>query len=87
MDTNVPTLDTEIERTLKRMEQLEPDSEDYGRAVRHLEDLLGMKNKTKVSPDMIASIIANLFSIVLILNYEQLNVISTKAFPFIRRTN
>lgn len=43
------------------------------------------KKRFKVSPDTIAVIAGNLLGIGLILSYEKLNVISTKALGFVLR--
>ncbi len=46
-------------------------------------DELREKKKVHVSPDTIAIIAGNLAGILLILNYEQFNVVSSKALGFV----
>ena len=58
--------------------------EGYEVALRQLERVYALKNKTKkLDPNTVAVVGGNLVGILLILNHEKLNVITTKALGFV----
>jgi len=79
-------LEREIDSILDIMSQIPPDSPQYTTMAKNLETLykakLGDKNNF-VSKDTIAVIVGNLLGIALILGYEKVNVITTKAIQFV----
>lgn len=84
MDT--VTIESEIKRTLEFMNHLTVDSEEYGRALKNLNSLLEAKKKLKMDTGVLISAATSLLSILLVMNHERLNVISTRALMFIRRS-
>ena len=79
-------LEKEIERVLEKMHKLEPDSAEYTEMRRNLESLYKAKNETKcnrVKPDTIWLVVSNLLGIVLVLSYEETNIIRSKAFGLV----
>ena len=79
-------LEKEIDNVLGRMSELDPDSKEYSAMASNLERLFSAKSKEKdrkISPDTLAVIAGNLLGIGLILTYEKLNVITTKALGFV----
>lgn len=86
MDTKKPSINSEIERALAQLEKLSPGSEEYDELLKHVERLHEIRRKNRVSPDAVAGALTNLAGILAVLNYEKLNVISSKAFMFIRRS-
>jgi hypothetical protein len=80
-------LEKEIDEVQKTLKCINPYSEEYGTVVANLEKLYKLKNGEKkfVSPDTIATIVSNLLGIGLILGFERLNVITSKALGFVRR--
>ena len=75
-----------INDILVQMEGFEADSKEYERMVHNLDVLTKAKAAEapeKLSINTILTVSANILGILLILNHEQLNVISTKAFNFI----
>ena len=81
-------LDIEIGRVLLTLEHLDPSSEEYAAASVQLIPLYkarNEKNRDGVSKDTVALISANLLGLVLVLNHEHVNVISSKAFGMIMK--
>lgn len=76
---------TELELEMK---EISADTKEYSDLLDKLERLHKLKkgNRTeRVSPDAKATIVANLLGIALILHYEQINVVSSKALGFIMK--
>jgi hypothetical protein len=82
-------LDEEIERTLASLRILKNDTEEYATYLSTLERLMELKKGTtkpsSVSPDVRATIAANLMGIFMIIKHEQFNVIGSKALGFVMR--
>ena len=79
-------LDEEIERVILEMSVMSPESKEYGMASSNLEKLYSAKEKLakfKLSPDTILVVVGSLLEVGLILNYEKLGFISTKAMQFV----
>lgn len=84
---NEPTkLDVAIMRLLEEMETYGPDSPEYPKMLSYLEKLNTVKTQTrrnKVDANTIAIVAGNLFGILIIVAYEQKNVMASKAVGFI----
>jgi preprotein translocase subunit Sss1 len=81
-------IDKTIDDLLKFMGEHKPDSEEYGKAVDNLIILCDARSKKPsriVEYDTILLVAANIAGILLILNYEQLHPIASKALGFIAR--
>lgn len=81
-----PSIDTAIRDILIELQSLNADSPEYAQMVDQLVKLQSVNPSTKkatLSPDAILAAGANLVGILAILNFEKLNVISTKAIGFI----
>lgn len=79
-------LDMEIDSVLEELQYHEKDSKEYAQILSQLEKLMKMQDMKKgrhLKPDTVAQIGANLAGIGLILNYEKLSVITTKAMSFV----
>ena len=77
--------ETEKERVYRHMKALDPSSREYTELLEVYEKLCEIERSDKVSKDTLATIAANLLGIGLILKYEELHVISTKALNFVIR--
>lgn len=80
------SIDDEIDNVLKFMEKYEPNSEEYSAAADNLKDLCEARSKKAsrfIEIDTIILACTNILGIVLILNYEQIHVITTKAIGFV----
>jgi len=89
------TIDTEIKRLLEIMNSLKPDNPNYEIIARRLMILVETKakeprkeeevkpDKFRPSPDVVLAVGGNLLGILLILYYEKLGVISSKAFNLV----
>lgn len=77
--------ESERERIYRLMQEMDPKSGEYKKLLEVYEKLSEIEKGDKVSKDTLATIAANLLGIGLILEYEQLHVISTKALNFVIR--
>ena len=77
------TLEKEIERVLEQMNTMPVESDEYAKAVERLKVLheaRGVKSPKEIGMDTLVTVGANLIGVLLVLNYERLNVITSKAF-------
>jgi len=82
-------LDVLIERVVSDMELYGPDSEEYTNLVKHLETLNRMKASkwwTRLSWDTVLIVLGNLLGILIIVAYEERNVITSKALSMTQKT-
>lgn len=80
-------LSTEIDRVLNYIRDLDPDSEEYGKATENLRILYEARSKKRaliVDMDTLVLAATNLIMVGLILRHEQFNVITTRALALIR---
>jgi len=80
------SIDDAIDDVLKFMKSYQPNSEEYSKAVSNLKELCEARSKKPsriVEVDTIILAATNLLGIILILNHEQLHVITTKAIGFV----
>lgn len=76
----------EIEHVLDAMSCESPDSEQYKAMSEALERVMKYapeKLEWRISPDIVAAIVGNLAGIGLILGYERLGVVTSKAIGFV----
>jgi Uma2 family endonuclease len=79
-------LEKEIDGVITIMSLERPSSPEYKAMAANLVELYKAKaqeRNRRVSPDTIAIIAGNLAGLVLIMNYERLNIITTKALGFV----
>lgn len=81
--------DEVIKEVLDELQGLDPYSEQYTAAVKNLEVLMKAKaqqeGQSKVSPDALLAVGGNLAGILLILNFERLGVVTSKALSFVMK--
>jgi hypothetical protein len=80
-------LEKRIDKAIDALSNFDPNSKDYEQIAKNINVLYEAKSHEKcrgISPDVVASIVGNLLGIGLILGYERVNVITTKAFSFIK---
>jgi len=90
VNTQIPkkdrkTLDQEVERVLEQMSSMSVDTVEYRTAVDNLKvlcDARGVKSHRALSTDVIVAAASNILGVLLILNYEQMHVITSKAISF-----
>jgi len=82
-------LDEAIDELFADLKGREAHQKEYGVVSEQLQKLLKLKAelkaKTRVDANTVALIAANLIGILLILNHERVNVVSSKALSFIRK--
>jgi len=82
------TFDQEVTRVLTEMSTMSVDSDEYAKAVKNLEVLCqarSSKTNSWLSADLIVPAVTNILGLLLVLNYEQLHVITGKAIGFVFR--
>lgn len=85
MKPKAGTFEYEIERLLLLLESMKPESSEYKATVDAIDILTKAKEaKKKLSPDAMLSAGAQILCILLVLNYEQAHVLTTKALSMIR---
>lgn len=78
--------DQEIEAILDELQFHEKDSKEYAQIMNQLEKLVkaqDIRKNRRIKPDTLAQVGANLAGIGLILNFEKIGVITTKALSFV----
>lgn len=69
-----------------RLVKVQPDTDEYPKMVEQLTKLHKLKESEtpkRLSPDVVATVAGNLAGILLILQYERANVITSKALSFV----
>jgi hypothetical protein len=87
-DPNKQTFEKEVTRVLTEMEKMPVDSEAYGKAVNNLDVLCkarSSKTNSWLSADLVIPALTNLIGIMLVLNYEKLGVVTSKAMALVGR--
>lgn len=85
-----PNVDDLIDTVTERMKKVGPNSEEYPNLMRSLERLQALKTENRRKPldwNTVLQTLGSLAGIVLILNFEKLGVVTSKAIMFIKRTN
>ena len=89
--TKGKTIDEQIEETLGQMEQYEVGSEEYLSAAKAVEVLCQARSHAKavafkgVPLETIVAVGANILGLLIVLNYEKTNIITSKAFGWISK--
>lgn len=79
-------LDVEILELLKKMEQeTDKHTEKYVAMVDQFNKLMELRNKSRISNEVIATIAANLGGIAIILFHERAHVIATKSLNLVKK--
>lgn len=80
---NRKMLEDEITDVLSWLEDKSPDEATYGEAIKNLEKLYLIKKGSWVTSDVVVSGCFSLLGVLLIMNYERVNVITGKALSFV----
>lgn len=81
-------LDDAMNILLSELKGFTGDDEEYAKMIRHLETLSKIKAQNapdRVSADVLATIGGNLAGILLILHFEKINVVTSKAMSFVMK--
>ena len=78
-------VDEAIDVLFEHLAGADPESDKYGKIVENISRLQKLKEGSKktVSPDMLVAVGCNLLGLVLVMDYERLNVIASKAYGMI----
>jgi len=85
---NKISIDDEIQHVLVVLSTLKPDTEEYSTAVKNLKELCEARSKKAarlIDVDTIIAAGTGVLQVLLIMGYERLNVISTKAISFVTK--
>lgn len=83
---SLEAMDEEIERLTRQLADISPLSDDYATILNRLSLLTkarAERNERAISMDTVLTVVANIAGMLLVLNYERLNVISTKALTMV----
>lgn len=87
---DVPNVDDLIDPVIARMKKVGPNSEEYPNLMRSLEKLEALKTNKGRKPldwNQLIATLGSLLSVVLILNFEKLGVVTSKAIMYLKRTS
>lgn len=82
------SLDEAIEDVLEAMKMHTPQTDTYAKMVDQLVKIHSLKQNekpSKVSRDVMLTVGANLFGIMLIVGHERANVVTSKALMFVKK--
>lgn len=85
---SLKVMDEEIERLAAQLSTISSLSDDYATILNRLSILTkarAEKNEKAISMDALVNVGANIVGILLVLNYEKLNVITSKAITMVWR--
>lgn len=88
MQKKQKTINDEIQHVLLNLEGMAVHSQEYGEAVKNLKELCEARSKKTsyiVEPEVLVIALTNILGIVIVLNFEQLHVVASKAFGLVRR--
>lgn len=88
MDPQQNPFDREVERLLGLMSELDPTTDDYKKAVEALKTLCEARSKKPAFPidlEMLIQSFTSILGIVLILNHERINVVTSRAIGFVKK--
>lgn len=80
--------DGEIERVIVHLRDLDPSSDGYKKASEALKNLSEARSKRAASlidSNGAFGLLSNILGIVLILNYEQLHTVTSRAFQLVKK--
>lgn len=83
---NQPTIDSVVDDILRQMDDVTADSPEFEKMTDQLVKLEKLKAETgpkKISPDVLATIAANLAGILVIVGHERTHIITSKALSFV----
>lgn len=83
-DENKRNLQTEIDSALEEMSVMHVDGEDYTKAADNVEKLFKAKSyEDRLSKDTLVGAAASVIGILLILNFEKLDAVTSKAMQLL----
>lgn len=87
---NYPGLEDEIAKAISELENLSATSDEYAKIVNRIIELDSLTNhkvkKTAISKDALVAVAGNLAGILLILNYERVGAVTSKALGFVLKS-
>lgn len=87
---NYPGLEDEIASAISHLSGVQPNSDEYAAIVDQISKLDALTNhkvkKSAISKDALIAVGGNLAGILLILNYEKVGAVTTKALGFVLKS-
>lgn len=83
-------IEREIESILVKMSEIDPDSDEYTTAAKNLKVLVeaaSYKKPNTISPDALLAAGVNIAGIILILNFEKIGLVTSKALNFVGKVH
>lgn len=87
--TELSSLEREIERLFELLSNTDPSDPRYAKISDEVKKLYPLKetdSKRRLSPDVMVSAATNLAGILLVLQYEHVHVMTSKAFSLVGKT-
>lgn len=84
----IEKLDVVMDRILLEMSENGPDTPEYPELMSHLERITNLRkseDKRKLSPDNLILVAGNLLGILIIVSYEHLHPMTSKALGFVQK--
>jgi len=88
MENRQKLFDAEVDRVLDLMSNMKPSTDDYKKTVESLKTLCEARSKKSallIEPETIITALSSILGIVLILQHERLNVVTSRAISFVRK--
>ena len=85
-----PTIEAEIVHVLRKLKELEPETEAYAKAVSNLEGLCkarSYKRDSKIPWEILITVVASSLQLLTVLNFEKIDVLSQKALGWVLRVS
>lgn len=79
-------LDAEITTLLASMDShTDKTDSEYKEMTERFKTLMELRNTSRISPDTIATIAANIIGLAVVMNHERAHVIASKAFTLVKK--
>ena len=81
-------LNDEIERVLHELQKHDIRGNEYSKTINYLEKLYRVRGESSprpIDPNIVVSAVTSILGIVMILSYERLGIITSKAMSLVRR--
>lgn len=82
-------LDGTIDRIIRQMDTVMPDSEEYSKLLTNLERLMNLRSeepRNRISADTLAIVCGNLIGILIIVSHERAHVVASRGLQLLLRT-
>lgn len=79
------TIKNEIDHVTEKLKELDPSTEEYTSAVKNLKELCEARKVVSISPEIWIGAGVSILEIILVLRFERVDVITSKALSLVKR--